>query len=95
MISRARLQDLIDDVEDYAASREFKAVETKWRRDLLDSARAACAVPMQPIYAYEWDYSPGVVRLSFESAPYNGRYADRTLMLYRDRASSVASKGDD
>jgi hypothetical protein len=37
------LQDLIDDVEDYAASREFKPRETEWRRELLSKARALLA----------------------------------------------------
>lgn len=40
MISRALLQDLFDDVSDYACSREFKAKEKAWRDDLLARVRS-------------------------------------------------------
>ena len=43
LIDRALLQDLIDDVSDYAASREFKERETKWRTELLEKASALLA----------------------------------------------------
>ncbi|MDN8102351.1 hypothetical protein [Burkholderia multivorans] len=39
-ISRALLQDLFDDVSDYACSREFKAKEKAWRDDLLARVRS-------------------------------------------------------
>jgi hypothetical protein len=42
-IRRDLLQDLIDDVSDYAVSREFKQRESQWRTQLLESARAALA----------------------------------------------------
>lgn len=35
-----------------------------------------------PIYAYEWDTYNGGVHRSFRSAPWNGRYPDRVLVLY-------------
>jgi hypothetical protein len=44
-IRRDLLQDLIDDVSDYAVSREFKQRESQWRTQLLESARAALATP--------------------------------------------------
>ncbi|ARL90964.1 hypothetical protein BOC57_34835 [Burkholderia pseudomallei] len=37
------LQDLIEDVADYAASREFRKHETAWRDDNLARARALLA----------------------------------------------------
>ncbi|HDR9087157.1 TPA: hypothetical protein QDB10_003070 [Burkholderia vietnamiensis] len=40
MISRALLQDLFDDVSDYACSREFRAKEKAWRDDLLARVRS-------------------------------------------------------
>jgi hypothetical protein len=42
-VPRDLLQDLIDDVADYAVSRTFKDRETTWRSDLLDRARALLA----------------------------------------------------
>ncbi|MDN7703309.1 hypothetical protein QZM15_33020 [Burkholderia sp. AU44665] len=42
-IPRTLLQDLIDDVSDYAASREFRKRETAWRDDILARARALLA----------------------------------------------------
>ncbi|MDN7988976.1 hypothetical protein QZM97_02685 [Burkholderia orbicola] len=40
MISRALLQDLFDDVSDYACSREFRAKEKAWHDDLLARVRS-------------------------------------------------------
>jgi hypothetical protein len=153
-VPRDLLQDLIDDVADYAVSRTFKDRETTWRSDLLDRARALLArqpaaidkqeaamrdrarrflsefvrqtgismsdhvqevmlnlflryaAPLDksesdaltalstqnPIYAYEWDHSPGVVHRSFSNAPYNGRQPDRTLSLYAAPLATEASK---
>ncbi|MBR8201655.1 hypothetical protein [Burkholderia vietnamiensis] len=45
-IPRDLLQDLIDDVSDYAASREFKPREKVWRDDVLARARALLATPL-------------------------------------------------
>jgi hypothetical protein len=42
-VPRDLLQDLTDDVADYAVSRTFKDRETTWRSDLLDRARALLA----------------------------------------------------
>jgi hypothetical protein len=51
------------------------------------------AAPSQPIIcAYEWDYSPGVIRRSFDPAPYNGRHPDRTITLCAAPASNLPSK---
>ncbi|WP_155640641.1 hypothetical protein [Burkholderia pseudomultivorans] len=47
-IPRALLQDLIDDVSDYAASREFKPREKAWRDDVIERARALLAPTQQP-----------------------------------------------
>ncbi|WP_217589811.1 hypothetical protein [Burkholderia sp. GbtcB21] len=44
-IPRDLLQDLIDDVSDYAASREFKPREKVWRDDVLARAHALLATP--------------------------------------------------
>ena len=52
------------------------------------SADAAAA----PIYAYEWDCAPGVVHRDFEYCSYNGRYPDRTLMLYTAPPAQVATR---
>ncbi|WP_155704422.1 hypothetical protein [Burkholderia cepacia] len=46
-IPRALLQDLIDDVSDYAASREFKPREKAWRDDVIERARALLAPTQQ------------------------------------------------
>ncbi|WP_175980016.1 hypothetical protein [Caballeronia zhejiangensis] len=43
LIDRALLQELIDDVSDYAESRSFKKVEWHWRTELLEKARALLA----------------------------------------------------
>ncbi|MBR7998307.1 hypothetical protein [Burkholderia vietnamiensis] len=45
-IPRDLLQDLIDDVSDYAASREFKPREKVWRDDVLARARDLLATPL-------------------------------------------------
>ncbi|MBR8030832.1 hypothetical protein [Burkholderia vietnamiensis] len=55
-IPRDLLQDLIDDVSDYAASREFKPREKVWRDGVLARARALLATPQQEPVA-----SPGVI----------------------------------
>ncbi|MBU9656107.1 hypothetical protein [Burkholderia cenocepacia] len=46
MVPRDLLQDLIDDVSDYAASREFKTREKAWRDDVLARARTLLATPL-------------------------------------------------
>jgi len=43
LVPRELLQDFIDDVEEYAASREFKAREVVWRGERIVSARALLA----------------------------------------------------
>ena len=57
-IPRALLQDLIDDVSDYAASREFRASETAWRDDILTRARALLATqqpePRDEVTDVQW-----------------------------------------
>ncbi|RQV20619.1 hypothetical protein DF039_12310 [Burkholderia cenocepacia] len=57
-IPRALLQDLIDDVSDYAASREFRASETAWRDDILTRARALLATqqpePRDEVADVQW-----------------------------------------
>ncbi|HDR9227852.1 TPA: hypothetical protein QDB19_004103 [Burkholderia vietnamiensis] len=50
-IPRDLLQDLIDDVSDYAASREFKPREKVWRDDVLARARALLATPLPELRA--------------------------------------------
>lgn len=50
-IPRDLLQDLIDDVSDYAASREFKPREKVWRDDVLARARAILATPQPEMRA--------------------------------------------
>ncbi|AIV86368.1 DUF551 domain-containing protein [Burkholderia pseudomallei] len=47
-IPRALLQDLIDDVSEYAASREFKPREKAWRDDVIERACALLAPTQQP-----------------------------------------------
>lgn len=49
-IPRALLQDLIEDVSDYAASREFKPREKAWRDDVIERARALLVPTQQPNY---------------------------------------------
>lgn len=41
------------------------------------------AAPTRYGYVYEWDYSPGVVHRSFDSAPYNGCQPNRTIEVFR------------
>ncbi|KWN77096.1 hypothetical protein [Burkholderia stagnalis] len=58
-IPRALFQDLIDDVCDYAASREFKSREKAWRDDVLARSRALLTLTQQPsdtlrIDDHEW-----------------------------------------
>ncbi|WP_155755023.1 hypothetical protein [Burkholderia pseudomultivorans] len=47
-IPRALLHDLVDDVSDYAVSREFKPREKAWRDDVIERARALLAPTQQP-----------------------------------------------
>jgi len=58
-ISKALLQEMIDDIEDYAASRMFKTVERNWRTKLLEDARAALA-PEQSIYQVQYMHTGDV-----------------------------------
>ncbi|WP_175994836.1 hypothetical protein [Burkholderia vietnamiensis] len=64
-IPRDLLQDLIDDVSDYAASREFKPREKVWRDDVLARARDLLATPLPEPRAPKCDGS-GAVSVSVD-----------------------------
>ncbi|UEP31574.1 helix-turn-helix domain-containing protein [Burkholderia sp. B21-007] len=52
-VPRTLLQDLVDDVADYAASRDFRAGEEAWRDDILTRARALLAAQQPEPIAWE------------------------------------------
>ncbi|KVS07799.1 hypothetical protein [Burkholderia vietnamiensis] len=88
MISRALLQDLFDDVSDYACSREFRAKEKAWRDDLL--ARVRSLLTTYPGAPEMFNAHPGQSepRAEVTAAAADKRDAERYRYL-RSRPESV------
>lgn len=92
--TQAPIYQVIDETVDAWNDTDWMAYQSSECEKRIVYAAPALAATQAPtiIYAYEWDHSPGVVRRSFDAAPYNGRLPDRTLRLCAAPESSVASK---